>query len=160
MDGIPNRRPYQKVRLSSGLCHCSFYEVAGTMQSRNPRKGKWEKTKEKGLGSYFLLAFFSLLFFRLLFSPLITAVLLSSPFSRSSSFSAKSLRASLRFCSRERVACDLTTIPVGIWRSCTAEFVLLTMKRKCFFFPFTTLLSLFYSFPWGGTGKGEGKGKR
>ena len=65
-----------------------------------------------------LLAFFfdssrAFIFFRLL-----------SPSSASSSFSAKILRAILRFCERERVSWHLTTKPEARCFSWTAEFVL------------------------------------
>lgn len=53
-----------------------------------------------------------------------TAERLRSPWRCSSSFWASSSRASLRFWSRDLVACDLTTRPVGVCLSCTAEFVL------------------------------------
>ena len=54
----------------------------------------------------------------------IIALRLASPFRRSSILWARSSRAILRFWVRERVACDLTTMPVGRWMSWTAELVL------------------------------------
>lgn len=52
------------------------------------------------------------------------AVRLWSPLKCSSIRWARISRAILRFWSRERVACDLTTMPVGMCFSWTAEFVL------------------------------------
>lgn len=47
-----------------------------------------------------------------------------SPLMNSSTFCANISRASLRFWLRDRVAWDLTTMPVGMCLSCTAELVL------------------------------------
>lgn len=55
---------------------------------------------------------------------------LSSPLYRSSRRWARISRACLRFCARERVACDLTTMPVGMCLSCTAEFVLFCILER------------------------------
>lgn len=52
-----------------------------------------------------------------------------SPLWNSSTRWARSSRACFRFWSRERVACDFTTIPVGMCLSCTAEFVLFYHER-------------------------------
>lgn len=38
--------------------------------------------------------------------------------------------AIVRFCDCERVACDLTTMPVGLWMSWTAELVLFFGQRE------------------------------
>lgn len=73
---------------------------------------------------YFLLDFLLLLAFFLLLMPVFNAFLLSGPFSASSIFSPKRRRAVFRFCSRERVAWHLTTMPVGMCFSWTAEEVL------------------------------------
>lgn len=73
---------------------------------------------------YFRRLFFAALSARFFLKPPTIEDRLWSPFCRSSIFCARSSRACLRFCSRERVAWDLTTIPVGICLSCTAELVL------------------------------------
>lgn len=62
----------------------------------------------------FLRLFFTALAFFLASMRATTAERLFSPLSRSSIFSAKCCRASLRFCSRERVSWHLTTMPVGM----------------------------------------------
>lgn len=72
----------------------------------------------------FLLLFLAALDFFFALSLATTAERLWSPLSRSSIFSARCSRASLRFCSRERVSWHLTTMPVGICLSWTAELVL------------------------------------
>lgn len=77
----------------------------------------------------FLLLFFAALDFFLALSLATTAERLWSPLSRSSIFSARCSRASLRFCSRERVSWHLTTMPVGICRSWTAELVLFCFRE-------------------------------
>lgn len=69
-------------------------------------------------------AFLDLLAFFFLLISSFSAVLLSGPFSASSSLSASSRRAMDRFWDRERVACDFTTMPVGKCFSCTADDVL------------------------------------
>lgn len=76
----------------------------------------------------------SLLYFLRLFLAALAALLrltsptmadrLWSPRYRSSTFCARISRAMLRFWLRERVACDLTTMPVGTCLSWTAELVL------------------------------------
>lgn len=76
---------------------------------------------------YFLLLFFAALAAFLRFTSPTMADRLWSPFWRSSSFCARSSRAILRFWDRDRVAWDLTTMPVGMCLSCTAELVLFCM---------------------------------
>lgn len=76
---------------------------------------------------YFLLLFFAALAAFLRFTSPTIADRLWSPFWRSSSFCARSSRAILRFWDRDRVAWDLTTMPVGMCLSCTAELVLFCM---------------------------------
>lgn len=78
----------------------------------------------------FLRAFFILLAFFFLFISVLSAVLLSDPFSTSSSLSASKRRAMERFCDRDRVACDLTTMPVGRCFSWTADEVLFLSRTK------------------------------
>ena len=73
---------------------------------------------------YFLFAFLLLLAFFLLLIPAFNATLLSGPFSASSIFSAIIRLAILRFCDRDRVACDFMTVPVGMCLSWTADEVL------------------------------------
>lgn len=63
---------------------------------------------------YFLRLFFIELAFFFLALSIFLAARESSPFSNSSIFSAKMRRAMLWFWDRDRVACDLTTIPVGM----------------------------------------------
>lgn len=77
---------------------------------------------------YFLLLFFAALSAFFFFTSPTIDDLLCSPWSRSSTFWANSSRASLRFWLRDRVACDLTTMPVGICFNWTAEFVLFYVK--------------------------------
>lgn len=73
---------------------------------------------------YFLRAFFAALSYRFFLTSPIIAVLLLSPLNISSSLAARSSLAVLRFWSRERVAWHLTTVPVGMCFSWTAELVL------------------------------------
>jgi hypothetical protein len=67
---------------------------------------------------------------RFCFTPDTMAVRLSDPRVSSSSRAASSSRAMVRFWLRERVAWDLTTMPVGMWRSWTAELVLFCLVEN------------------------------
>jgi hypothetical protein len=70
------------------------------------------------------LAFLARLSARFFFTSDTMAVRDCGPFVSSSSLAASRSRAILRFCVRERVAWDLTTMPVGMCFSWTAELVL------------------------------------
>src|SRR5690349_8538716 len=73
---------------------------------------------------YFLRAFFPALSYRFFLTSPTIAVLLLFPLNISSSLAARSSLAVLRFWSRDRVAWHLTTMPVGMCFSWTAELVL------------------------------------
>lgn len=73
---------------------------------------------------YFLRLFFILLARFFIFLSATAASRLESPLAISSRRAARRLRAIWRFWARERVAWDLTTMPVGMCLSWTAELVL------------------------------------
>lgn len=120
--------------------HLPCVWLAGTVVDDSSPTGSWWPSPSRSSCSctsswpfpnsrYFLRLFFTLLAFFFRARSALIAARLWSPFSNCSTLSARSCRAIFSFWERERVACDFTTRPVGLWMSWTAELVLFYRLR-------------------------------
>lgn len=113
------------LSLHSGPTECSISPCGGFDNSAPSDSSSGASSKPSSPGwRCFRLLFLVALAFLLDLMRAIIADRLFSPFSSSSSLSARCCLASLRFWSRDRVSWHLMTMPVGMCFSWTAELVL------------------------------------
>ena len=121
----PSFGAISSVVIGSRSCCVSSSSADSSSSSSADSSSSASASSAKAL--YFLRVFFVLLAFFFRLRSALIAERLSSPFSKSSTFSASLIRANLRFCARDRVTCDDTLIPVGMCLSWTAQAVLFYM---------------------------------
>lgn len=107
-----------------GVFNCSSESTSSSTSSSSTPSSICCPCFASSRALYFLLFFFIELAFLFFFNAFLIASRLCSPFSNASTFAARISFAIFWFWDRERVACDFTTMPVGLWMSWTAEFVL------------------------------------